>query len=154
MVCKCYVWCKITQKKQELFFECFLLSGAIWTIPYITKTRLFKYIENFTAKNWKFLDKNSDIFCISTQNVDCGYSLELPHQSGSNKYSQSMFLSRNKKNNVYPYKPQFYYLRVGFKGSVLYRHVFVMTQIFGQILLDPDQTDQGIQYVFFKQYFL
>ena len=24
---------------------------------YITKTRLFKYIENFTTKNWKFSDK-------------------------------------------------------------------------------------------------
>ena len=33
-----------------------------------------------------------------------------------------MFLSRNKKNNVYPCKPQFYYIKVGFK-----RHVFVMT---------------------------
>ena len=29
---------------------------------HITKTRLFKYIENCTFKNWKFLDKNSDIF--------------------------------------------------------------------------------------------
>ena len=28
----------------------------------ITKTRLFQYIENFTTKNWKFSDKNSDIF--------------------------------------------------------------------------------------------
>ena len=28
---------------------------------------------------------------------------------------QSMFLSRNKKNNVYPCKPQFYYIKVGFK---------------------------------------
>ena len=27
-----------------------------------------------------------------------------------------MFLSRNKKNNVYPCKPQFYYIEVGFKG--------------------------------------
>ena len=27
-----------------------------------------------------------------------------------------MFLSRNKKNNVYPCKPQFYYIKVGFKG--------------------------------------
>ena len=26
-----------------------------------------------------------------------------------------MFLSRNKKNNVYPCKPQFYYVKVGFK---------------------------------------
>ena len=37
-----------------------------------------------------------------------------------------MFLSRNKKNNVYPCKHQFYYIKVGFKGSTLYRHVFVM----------------------------
>ena len=29
---------------------------------HITKTRLFKYIENFTIKSWKFSDKNSDIF--------------------------------------------------------------------------------------------
>ena len=27
-----------------------------------------------------------------------------------------MFLSRNKKNNAYPCKPQFYYIKVGFKG--------------------------------------
>ena len=38
---------------------------------------------------------------------------------GSNEYQQSMFLSRNKKNNVYPFKPDyffFYCLKVGFKG--------------------------------------
>ena len=27
-----------------------------------------------------------------------------------------MFLRRNKKNNVYPCKRQFYYIKVGFKG--------------------------------------
>ena len=27
-----------------------------------------------------------------------------------------MFLSKNKKNNVYPCKPQFYCIKVGFKG--------------------------------------
>ena len=27
-----------------------------------------------------------------------------------------MFFSRNTKNNVYPFKPQFYYIKVGFKG--------------------------------------
>ena len=47
----------------------------------IMKTRLFKYIVNFTTKNWKFSDKNS------------------------NEYPQYMFLSRKKKNNVYPCKP-------------------------------------------------
>ena len=83
----------------------------------ITKTRLFKYIENFTTqKKWKFSDKNSDIFHISAQNIDCGYSIEPPRRGGSNEYPQSMFLSRNKKNNVYPCKPQFYYIKVGFKG--------------------------------------
>ena len=60
--------------------------------------------------------KNSDIFHISAQNIDCGYLLELPQGRGSNEYPQSMFLSRNKKNNVYPHKPQFYYIQVGFKG--------------------------------------
>ena len=45
---------------------------------------------------------------------------------GSNEYQQSMFLSRNKKYNVYPCKPQFYYIKVGFKWVKIYRHVFVM----------------------------
>ena len=40
---------------------------------HITKTRLFKYIENFTTKTGKFSDKkNSDIFYFSAQNIDCG----------------------------------------------------------------------------------
>ena len=82
----------------------------------ITKTRLFKYIESFTTKNWKFSDKNSDIFNISAQNIDSGYSLEPPRRGGSNEYPQSMYLNRNMKNNVYPCKPQFYYIKVGFKG--------------------------------------
>ena len=81
------------------------------------RKRLFKYIENFTTKVMKiFRQKNSDIFHISAQNIDCGYSLEPPHRGGSNEYPQSMFLSRNKKNDVYPCKPQFYYIKVGFKG--------------------------------------
>ena len=37
-------------------------------------------------------------------------------QGSSNEYPQSIFLSRNKKNNVYPNKPQFYHIKVGFKG--------------------------------------
>ena len=82
----------------------------------ISKTRLLKYFENFTTRNWKFSDKNSDIVHISAQNINCGFSLEPPHQGGSNEYPQSMLLSRNKKNNVYTCKPQFYYIKVGFKG--------------------------------------
>ena len=86
-------------------------------LVFITKTRLFKYIENFTTKKKEnFQIKNSDIFHISAQNIDCGYSLEPPRRGGSNEYPQSMFSSRNKKNNVYPCKPQFSCIKVGFKG--------------------------------------
>ena len=74
------------------------------------------YTENFTSKNWKFSDKKLYIYHISAKNIDCGYSLEPPRRRGSNEYPQSMFLSRNKKNKVYPCKPQFYYIKVGFKG--------------------------------------
>ena len=66
-------------------------------------------------KTENFADKNSDIFHISAQNIDCGYSLEPPHRGGSNEYPQSMFLSR-KKNIVYPCEPQFYNIKVGVKG--------------------------------------
>ena len=68
-------------------------------------------------KNENFQIKHSDIFHISAQNINCGYSLEPPQREGSNEYTQSMFLSRNKKNNVYPCKPQFYYIKVGLKGA-------------------------------------
>ena len=56
-------------------------------------------------------------FFISAQNIDCGDSLEPPHRDGSNEYPQSIFLSKNIKNNVYPCKPQFYDIKVGFKGA-------------------------------------
>ena len=50
--------------------------------------------------------KNSDIFPISAQNKDWGF-LRVP---------AIYVLSRNMENNVYPRKPQFYYIKVGFKG--------------------------------------
>ena len=63
-----------------------------------------------------FQTKNSDIFHISAQNIDRGYLLVPPRRGDSNEYPQSIFLSINKKNNVYPCKTQFYYIKVGFKG--------------------------------------
>ena len=69
----------------------------------ITKTRLFKYIEICISKNWKFSDKkNSDIFHISAQNIDCGYSLEPPRRGGSNEYPQSMFWAEIRKKMYTP----------------------------------------------------
>ena len=45
------------------------------------------------------------IYLIFAQNID-----------RSNEYQRSMFWSKNKKKNVYPCKPQFYYIKVGCKG--------------------------------------
>ena len=36
--------------------------------------------------------------------------------NGSNEYPQSMCLSGNTKTNVYPCNPQFYCIKMGFKG--------------------------------------
>ena len=74
-----------------LWIEGFLWNfGQMFTIT-IEKTRLFKYIENFTTKKMEnFQIKKSDIFPIPAQNIDCGYSLEPPRQGSSNEYPQSM----------------------------------------------------------------
>ena len=52
----------------------------------ITKTRLFKYTENFTTKNDNFSDKKILIFFIF-----------LHKKGGSNGYPQSMFLADIRK---------------------------------------------------------
>ena len=70
----------------------------------------------FHLQKLKMFRLKTDIFHISAQNIDCGYSLELPLLGSSNEYPQYMFLNRNKKNNVYLCKPQFYYIKVGHKG--------------------------------------
>ena len=50
-------------------------------------------------KKENFQIKNSDIFHVSAKHID--------RRGDSNEYPQSMFSSRNKKSNVYPYKPHF-----------------------------------------------
>ena len=45
----------------------------------------------------KKTDKNSYIFHISAQNIDCGYSLEPPRRGGSNKYPQYVFEQKYEK---------------------------------------------------------
>ena len=74
-------------------------------------------------KKGQFSNTNSDIFHILAQNIDCGYLLELP---------TIYVFKQNMKNKVYPCKPQFNYIKVGFKGVKLYRHVFVMIAPCGQ----------------------
>ena len=69
--------------------------------------------------------KNSGSFHISAQNMDCRYLLEPLQRGGSNEYPQPMFLSRNKKINENPCKPQFYCIQVGFKRGQNYIGVFL-----------------------------
>ena len=67
-------------------------------------TPIKKYRKFHLQKLKTFRYKNSDIFHISAQNIDCGTS------------THNLCLSKNNKNNVHPCKPQFYYIKVGFKG--------------------------------------
>ena len=64
-----------------------------------TPIQIYRKFHLQKLKNFRW---KTDIFHISAQNIDCGYSLEPPRRGGSNEYPQSMFLGRNKKNNVYP----------------------------------------------------
>ena len=64
----------IIQRKSDLTFMRIICSARL--IHYENA-----YSNMFTMsppKNSRFSDKNSDIFHISAQNIDCGYSLELP----------------------------------------------------------------------------
>ena len=67
---------------------------------HITKTHLFKCMKLSPPKTETFQIKNSDIFHISALNI-------------------------NKKNNVHPFKPQFYYIIVGFKGVKIKLMIFL-----------------------------
>ena len=88
----------------------------IYAVSPLRKHAYSSILKVLPPKNENFQIKKIYILHTSDQNIDCGYSLEPPRWGGSNEYPQSMFLSRNKKNNVYPCKPQFYYIKLGFKG--------------------------------------
>ena len=57
------------------------------------------YWKILPPKKWKFSDKkkNSDIFQISAQNIDCEYSLEPPRWGGSNEYTIYVFEQKKEK---------------------------------------------------------
>ena len=77
----------------------------------ITKTPLFKYIENFTSKNWALSDKKKQtpisFFFISAQNKACWYWLEPPRRGGSNEYHKLCFWAEIRKIIYTPVNPSF-----------------------------------------------
>ena len=83
---------------------------------------IFKFEQAHFLSHWEFYQKKKKrenfqinktliffIFLLKTYIVDT-------RRGGSNEYPQYMFLGKNRKNNVHPCKPQFYYIKVGFKG--------------------------------------
>ena len=101
------------KKKTSVIFLQKVLYSCCFSFRKHTYSNILRILP---PKNENLQMKNSDIFLISAQNIDCRYSLEPPRWGGSNEYPQFMFFSRNKKNNVYPCKPQFYNIKVGFMG--------------------------------------
>ena len=98
-----------------------LLCGAILREHAYSNTKKIS-----SPKTENFQIKISDIFHISAQNIDCGYSLEPPRRGGSNEYPQSMFGAEISKIMYTPVNPSFTIKRWGLRGSKLYRYVFVM----------------------------
>ena len=54
------------------------------------------------------------IFLISDQNIDCGYSLELPRRGGSNEYPQAMFWAETWKIS------EFFIWKISFFGDEIF----------------------------------
>ena len=96
------------KKVKPLFFD---QNNSVFLCKNIIETTKFcqtncSHYENMPIQNIlkilqpkkeKFQIKNSYIFHVSAQNIDCGYSLEPPRRDGSNEYPQSIFLAEIRK---------------------------------------------------------
>ena len=65
------------------------------------------YWKNSHQNNESFQINISDIFHISAQNIDCGYSLEPPRRGGSNEYHNLCFWAEIRKIMYTPVNPSF-----------------------------------------------
>ena len=65
--------------------------------------------------------------------TDCEYSFELPRQGSSNEYPQSIFFHNIRTINIYPCKPQFYYIKVGFKAVKIILACFRDANVIAQL---------------------
>ena len=86
-----------------LSFECFHCS--------LLKHAHVIYCDFSGCKKDNLQMKNCGVFLIFAQNIDCGYTLEL----------RNLCFRAKIRKNVYPCKPQFYYIKVGCKGVYITR---------------------------------
>ena len=112
-----------------MFRYCYLFWVSLHLLTVLFKNHYentpIQINKQFHLQSLKFSDKKkTDVFHISAQNMDCGYSLEPPQRGGSNEYPQSMFLSKVKKNNAYRCKPLFYCIKVRLKGVKIIKACF------------------------------
>ena len=113
---RAYLPCVFGQK--SLSKQCGSWSEILWEStliaihPAIFRHPLRKHaypntLKILPPKNGNFSHKKSDIFHISAQNIDCGYSLEPPRRGGSNEYPQFMFWAEITKIMYTPVNPSF-----------------------------------------------
>ena len=102
----------MTKKKKKksssltIHIKCQVLISLKIVLHY-ENTPIQIYWKFYNQKRENFQIKNSDIFHISAQNIDCGYSLEPPQWGGSNEYPQSMFFNKIRKIMYTPVNPSF-----------------------------------------------
>ena len=94
----------------------------IKNLPYPAPPHYANMAVQYTAifhgcKNDNFQMKIFDICLIFAQNIDCGYSLEPTS-------THNLCFGAKIRKNVYPCKPQLYYIKVGCKGVFVTRTCF------------------------------
>ena len=94
-----------------------------WNIFPLGKLAYSNMLKIWPPKKWKFSDEKYWYFSYFCSKHRLWVLVRTTYWGSSNEYPQSMFLSRNKKNNVYPCKPQFYYIE-------LYKNVIMMLLFF------------------------
>ena len=87
-----------------------LCSMLTWVTCFSHSLRKHAYsniLKIWPPKTENFQIKILILFLFLLKTIDCGYSLELPRQGGSNEYPQSIVLSRNRKIMYTPVNPNF-----------------------------------------------
>ena len=77
----------------------------MFTLQKHAYSNILKFLQLQKRENFQM--KSSDIFHISFQNIDSGYSLKPPLQGGFNEYPQSMFWEDIRNVMYTPVNPSF-----------------------------------------------
>ena len=79
-----FKWYKHFKEERESVYN--ERCGKPGTVSALRKYAFSNILKILQPKKENFQIKKFDIFHISAQNIDCGYSLEPPRRGGSNEY--------------------------------------------------------------------